>query len=166
MQCAVAWCVISVPKPGIGPGPQWWMHQILTTGPLGNSLICLLVLLGTNIPDISQNRKVQGSGSSGGTLSIPRLSGHGLEPGPCGDFASRKVTGVSHSCQSQSNSECSCPMLWSCHQQVIPGHSFVGRPWNFQDCLYPLVQEWTLICLINRRNCIALPKCWVWAPQA
>ena len=34
---AVAWCGISVPRPGIEPGPQWWNHWALTTGPPGNS---------------------------------------------------------------------------------------------------------------------------------
>ena len=35
---AGAWCGISVPKPGIEPGPQPWKRQVLTTRPPGNSL--------------------------------------------------------------------------------------------------------------------------------
>ena len=36
--CAVAWCKISVPRPGIEPGPDWWKYRILTTKLPGNSL--------------------------------------------------------------------------------------------------------------------------------
>lgn len=70
-------------------------------------LICPLILLGTNFP-ILLRRECNGREHSEGKLSIPRPSGHGMEPGSCGDFASRKVTGVSHSCQGQSHSGCPC----------------------------------------------------------
>ena len=36
-QQAAAWCGISVPRPGIEPGLQWWKCQIITTRPPGPS---------------------------------------------------------------------------------------------------------------------------------
>lgn len=34
--CCVA-CGILVSQPGTKPGPRWWEHKVLTTGPLGNT---------------------------------------------------------------------------------------------------------------------------------
>jgi len=42
---AVAWCWISVPRPGTEPGLQWWRYWILTTKPPGNFLCIFLFLV-------------------------------------------------------------------------------------------------------------------------
>ena len=52
--CVVSWCGISVPRPGIEPRPQEWMHQIFTIRPQGNSLWgCLRVPPGDSIAQSS-----------------------------------------------------------------------------------------------------------------